>query len=457
MAVFVDLDNDDVDLPQQFEAYNGMKPVWLGTTPAPAEYATTEPGLDKKHASAEPVSSAHTVDLEEAPYAHAVEEKPNSMTVALGCYPIARAIAGQLDLNDLDSLSHACRGVHRSLLQNWSVLVKHSLPCSNDDLPVDPESTLRYRARAGNWFYMENMARSAPYNGKSGSCARDLVSECRKCGTVVCRNCAIKPPAPIVLRDRHRRLCIPCQKSPIGFLVNPSQAADVALNSQTMQQAVCTCASKAGVWLCQPCGRAIRGSDQTYRGIWKWRTQYGEVLGGLGTGIGDADRGVECARGKDCISGKYIEHETDCDADDAREAEDLAAGYSSSGTTTMSLYSGSHSWSSSHSSLHGAAGQSNASTPGAGHLDPNLALGAPRTPSPAVGPGYARHEVEGIGNKIKTVKVSMLRVGGCVPEWKDEKSSGHSLSREISGEYRSWCGWCNRVIPGRNEHEVGGA
>lgn len=97
------------------------------------------------------------------------------------------SLASHLDLNDLDSLSHVCRGVHRSLLQNWSILVRSSLQCSNDELPVDPDSTLRYRARAGNLYYMEDTARSAQYNGKSGSCARDLVAECRKCATVVCR------------------------------------------------------------------------------------------------------------------------------------------------------------------------------------------------------------------------------------------------------------------------------
>lgn len=115
---------------------------------------------------------------------------------------------------------------------------------------------------------------------------------------------------------------------------------------------------------------------------------------------------------------------------------------------TSSLYCRSHSWSSSHSSLHG--GQNNISTSG-GLQEPGSTLGSSRTPSPAVGPGYARHEVEGIGNKIKTVKVSMVRVGGCVPEWKDEKATGQSLRREISGEVRSWCGWCNRAIPGKKD------
>lgn len=197
--------------------------------------------------------------------------------------------------------------------------------------------------------------------------------------------------------------------------------------------------------------------------IWRWRNQYGEVLGGLGTGIGDADRGVECARGKHCLSGKYIEHETDCDADDAREAEGLAAEQGSwQGSTTLSLYSGSHSWSSSHSSLHGGGHGSSSSNGGGGAGGGAGGPGAlpgggggSRTPSPAVGPGYARHEVEGIGNKIKTVRVSMIRIGGCVPEWKDEKVTGQSLRREVSGEVRSWCGWCERPVPGRRDLEAG--
>ncbi|KAL2292183.1 hypothetical protein FJTKL_10821 [Diaporthe vaccinii] len=360
------------------------------------------------------------------------------------------AVAAQLDLNDLDSLSRTCRGVHDSLLQYRSILLKSTVHCVNEELPVDPESTLRYRARAGNWYYMEDTSRSSYYNGKAGSCARDMVSQCRKCSTVVCRNCAIKPPAPAVMRDRHRRLCLSCQKAPVGRLVKPQLSPDIPAASDLVQRAICTCET-AGVWLCQPCGRGIRGADSEYRGIWKWRSQYGEVLGGLGTGIGDADRGVECCRKNECCNSKYIEHETDCDAADAREAENLLAQGHSAGTspTTLSLYSGAHSWSSSHSnlSLH-----SNSSTPGL--LDPGSTSANTRTPSPALGPGYARHEVEGIGNKIKSVKITMVRVGGGVPEWEDEKVSGQSLRREVNGQARSWCGWCSRVIPSKKDYEM---
>lgn len=80
------------------------------------------------------------------------------------------------------------------------------------------------------------------------------------------QNCVIKPPAPAVYRERHRRLCMPCQKAPIGRLVTPFQDMDISLSSETMQQAMCTCATDVGVWLCQPCGRGIRAADSEYRG-----------------------------------------------------------------------------------------------------------------------------------------------------------------------------------------------
>jgi hypothetical protein len=96
------------------------------------------------------------------------------------------SIASNLDLNTLDNLSRTCRQIREGLLQYRKMMLVSTLHCSYEHLPIDPEETLRYRARAGNWFYMEDRARTS-YNGKSGECARDLVSECRRCGTVVCR------------------------------------------------------------------------------------------------------------------------------------------------------------------------------------------------------------------------------------------------------------------------------
>lgn len=80
MAVFVDLEDDDVDLPQQPEGFNGIKPVWT-------EFAPSEPLATAvaKHEHEEAFSE--NIDREEAAHELAVEEDPNSMTVALGCYP----------------------------------------------------------------------------------------------------------------------------------------------------------------------------------------------------------------------------------------------------------------------------------------------------------------------------------------------------------------------------------
>ncbi len=96
------------------------------------------------------------------------------------------SVVASIDLNTLDNLSRTCRQIRGDLLQYRKMLLVSTMHCTNEHLPVDPSQVLRYRARAGNWFYMEDAGRSS-YSGKSGQCARDLVSECRRCGTIVCR------------------------------------------------------------------------------------------------------------------------------------------------------------------------------------------------------------------------------------------------------------------------------
>ncbi|KAI8725439.1 hypothetical protein NCS52_00115000 [Fusarium sp. LHS14.1] len=340
------------------------------------------------------------------------------VTDAMQIYPIAVAVASSIDLNTLDALSRTCRLIHHGLLQYRTILLASTLHCRNESIPVDGSETFRYRARAGNWFYMED---GRSYNGKSGDCARDMVGECRRCGEVICRNCAIKPPAPVALRERHRRLCKPCVHAPIATLAKPPLDPDLPLSSEAVSRQICNCAD-AGVWLCQPCGRSIRGADHEYQRIWRWRNQYGEVLGGLGTGIGEGDRGVICGREADCCAAKEREQQLDCDAEDARDGNVANPG----GTT------------------HPAPVDA---------LIDELRLTHERTPSPSLGPGYLRHEIEGIGGIVKRKRVRMVRVGHCVPEWEDERGSGSRvLGREVRGVRRSWCGWCWRVIPGEKDY-----
>lgn len=106
-----------------------------------------------------------------------------------------------------------------------------------------------------------------------------------------------------------------------------------------------------------------------------------------------------------------MEQETDCDAEDAREID-----YSSRGVSPSS--------------------------------SPGSTTGSIRGGHEQHGPGYARHEIEGIGGVMKKKLVKMVKVGACVPEFEDEKEMGKFLVREVDGRARSWCGWCWRVVPG---------
>lgn len=182
--------------------------------------------------------------------------------------------------------------------------------------------------------------------------------------------------------------------------------------------------------------------------IWRWRSHYGEVLGGLGTGIGDGDRGVICGREKDCCAAKEVEQEVDCDAADAKDG-DFA-----SWADLMSVSPGSPSSPGPPSIHHTNGGGGNSSTGHSGNpLDAVLEdFRHERTPSPQLRSGYQRHEIEGIGGVVKRKLVRMVRVGACVPEWKDERGVGkRALSREMEGDTRSWCGWCWRVVPGQHD------
>ncbi|QUC23296.1 uncharacterized protein UV8b_07537 [Ustilaginoidea virens] len=421
MARFVDLEQDDGDDASQSPDHLIRHTLQI-RLPHLSSSATTRPV---------PTSSS------------AVASNPSSIARAFQCYPIIASIVSHIDLNALDALARSCRSVHDGLIQYRSVLVTKTLHCTNEDIPVHSDGILRYRARASNWYYMED---SRSYNSKSSSCARDMVDECRKCSQVICRNCAIKPPAPVALRERHRRLCRTCVNAPLGALNIPRVDASLPFSSEPVQRSLCSCES-SGVWLCQTCGRSIRGADNQYQSIWRWRNQYGEVLGGLGTGIGDGDRGVICGREEACLAAREREHEVDCDAQDARD----------SGTAPW--FNEQPVWTTTSTPSPPALGAS--ASPAGSPFGPATPMGVlmeeerhDRTPSPQLGPGYERHEIEGIGGRVKRKLVRMVRVGACVPEWDDEKDfAGRVLAPEVKGSARSWCGWCSRVIPSINDKE----
>lgn len=79
MAVFVDLEDDDVELSQPGQ--NGIKSRW--TLASESHAGLEDESKTKNHNE---VSADHD-DREEAAHESAVEEITHSMTVALGCYP----------------------------------------------------------------------------------------------------------------------------------------------------------------------------------------------------------------------------------------------------------------------------------------------------------------------------------------------------------------------------------
>lgn len=93
-----------------------------------------------------------------------------------------------LDLNSLHDLALTCRQFRANLLQYRKQLIAQSLRCSNEDKPIQGLASDRFRESHAVW----DTASAGSYggrltSGKIGDCARDMVDECRKCGTVVCR------------------------------------------------------------------------------------------------------------------------------------------------------------------------------------------------------------------------------------------------------------------------------
>lgn len=134
-----------------------------------------------------------------------------------------------------------------------------------------------------------------------------------------------------------------------------------------------------------------------YVRAWSWRTRYSHYLGGVGTGAGEGNEGVECGRGPSCLAAKIVEHEIECDA------ETLA-------------------------SLEGS------------------------TPERWKGTSYHAQEIEGVGGGFKMKAKKHVHVGECVKIYEDERDrSIQYLEREVKGKLRSWCSWCERVVLGEKD------
>jgi hypothetical protein len=285
---------------------------------------------------------------------------------------------------------------------------------------------------------------------KIRACARDLVAECRKCGTAVCRNCTAKAPSGRYLKDRYRRLCRKCLDAPLTAHLQPLRTFDEycthdspptssasstrsarsasgvsatsqstsdtdlpAFTSEAFVRGPCTCSTR-GVYLCNTCGQSLRANDTTYKRVWTWRSRYStHIGGGIGTGLGLGDQGQKCGRGDQCLetgpeSISWVE--IDC-SEGAEENE------------TLNI--------------------SRAGTPVADNGSPGVHSNNR--------PGYFQQEIQGIGGVVKRKVRKRVKVGATVYEYDDERKTGKYLDREASGRERSWCGWCGRVCLGEGD------
>ncbi|KZM24073.1 uncharacterized protein EKO05_0010264 [Ascochyta rabiei] len=361
-------------------------------------------------------------------HARTAGERPNpninGFSAALSCYPIVRQLAGQLDLNTLHDLSRTCRQFRVNLLEYRDQLVKHTLHCCYEDDDTDSQLQARFRERPGSIQSSRHMT-----SGKIGKCARDMVGECQRCAAVVCRNCTMKPPPTPALRARHRRICRTCIKSPLPLLMaaikrrtsssgsSPSPSppsspnlrpvlcesgAPRAFTAPAFERTPCNCDNV--VWLCAPCGKDLKSADTNYVRGWSWRTRYSHYLGGVGTGAGEGEQGVECGRGAECLGARIVEHE-------ACEAETLAA---------LAARDRRHN--------------------------------TPDSPERWRGTSYLVQEMEGIGGVLKVKHKKHTRVGECVKMYEDEREKSIQwLPKENAGKLRSWCSWCQRVVPGEKD------
>ncbi|KAL9617786.1 MAG: hypothetical protein Q9160_007440 [Pyrenula sp. 1 TL-2023] len=396
---------------------------------------------------------------------------------ALRRYPVVSSMTSHLDLNSLHNLSLTCKQIRSTLLPFRPQLVTQTLRCSNDappsppaDSPVDTDAV---DADADSPILRLHPERRLAWEGmiRVGPCARDMVGGCRRCGTVVCRNCITKPLSRRFIKDRVRRLCATCVEVPIQWHTsytavdggNSSGSSSggaqekedhdngpaPAFTSSAFARDPCTC--EESVWLCQGCGGSLHSADVTYKRVWTWRSRYSTHIGGLGTGMGEGDQGQKCGKGENCAEATDIEVEIDCSAEvggsDAGqrvvEGNGVFVGFGGGRQRTTTVEDD---------------GEVEAEGPGRGWADfaavgesferPRAEKSGGRTPE---GPGYLRQEIEGIGGVVKKKVKKRVRVGATVQEFEDERESGRYLDREEKGSLRCWCGWCDRVVPRRGE------
>ncbi|CAD6582895.1 MAG: hypothetical protein ASARMPREDX12_001115 [Alectoria sarmentosa] len=157
MVVFVDLDNDVSDDPHA--DLNGPRGF----------SSLRQHRLGHKVTANAPPNSSDGIS----------EERPNpninSFSAALGAYPIVTQLAHSVDLNTIDALARTCRQIRANLLQYRNRLVQQTLHCENEFR----DAKLSESEKPGQKWHILGEAGHL-VSGKVSTCARDLVSDCRR-------------------------------------------------------------------------------------------------------------------------------------------------------------------------------------------------------------------------------------------------------------------------------------
>ena len=102
-------------------------------------------------------------------------------------HSIVSQLASLLDLNALHDLSRTCRQFRANLLQYRTMLKTLTMRCVNENpCPTEGAGTTSNASNDLNTNHTKHASRRIT-SGKVGPCARDMVSECRKCSRIVCR------------------------------------------------------------------------------------------------------------------------------------------------------------------------------------------------------------------------------------------------------------------------------
>jgi hypothetical protein len=173
-----------------------MATTWLHSDLVPLKHPVS-PALVLPTSDSHPRQCAKEHEGPESEDDQLVNPNVNAFSAALTCYPYAlsqdsicdceltrtgsvvKEIARSVDLNTLHALSMTCRQFHANLIPFRNQLVRETLRCKNES--VDQASGTQQVPKQGSWDTAKLTSE------KVGRCARDMVSECQKCGGIVCR------------------------------------------------------------------------------------------------------------------------------------------------------------------------------------------------------------------------------------------------------------------------------